>query len=116
MPRCAALFASISLICGAAVARTEDREMPDFDAVNVESGIRATVEIGPRRPVRIEADDDVLPLIEMRVEDGALRVGFKPDANFRRERQVSLKIQTPHLRAVGASGGSVIRATFTRAE
>jgi hypothetical protein len=116
MPRCAALFASLSLISAAALARTEDRDMPEFDAVQVESGIRAKVEIGPRKPVRVEADDDVLPLIEMRVEDGALRVGFKPDTRFRGDRRVSLTIQTPRLRAVAASGGSVIRAAFTRAE
>lgn len=116
MPRCAVLFATVSLVSAAALARTEDREVPEFDAVQVASGIRATVEIGPRKPVRLEADDDVLPLLDVRVEDGALRVGFKPDTHFQGNHRVSVSIQTPRLRAVAASGGSVVRATMTRAE
>lgn len=116
MPRCALLFATVSLVSAAAFARTEERDVPDFDGLQVASGIRATVEIGPRRPVRVEADDEILPLLEIRVEDGALRVGFKPDTRFHGEHRVSVSIQTPRLRAVAASGGSVVRATMTRAE
>ena len=116
MLRCAVLFASVSLFSAAALARTEDRDVPDFDAVQIASGIRATVEIGPRKPVRVEADDAVLPLLDIRVEDGALRVGFKPETHLRGNHRVSVSIQTPQLRAVGASGGSVVRATMTRAE
>jgi hypothetical protein len=116
MPRFAVLFATASLVSAAALARTEDRDVPGFDAVHVASGIRATVEIGPRKPVRVEADEDVLPLLDIRVQDGALRVGFKPESHFEGDRRVSVSIQTPQLRAVGASGGSVVRATLTRAD
>lgn len=116
MPRCAVLFATVSLFSTAVLARTEERDVPEFDSLSVASGIRATVEIGPRRPVRVDADDEILRLIEVRVEDGALRVGFKPNAQFGGDHRVSVSIQTPHLRAISASGGSVVRATLTRAE
>lgn len=117
MPRCAVLFATVSLLSAAALARTEERDVPEFDAVEIASGIRGTVEIGPRRPVRVEADDDVLPLLDIRVVDGALRVGFKPETNLRgHHAAVSVSIQTPQLRSVGASGGSVVRATMTHGE
>ena len=46
MPRCALALAIVSLSSTAALARGEDRNVPDFNAVNVASGIRATVEIG----------------------------------------------------------------------
>jgi hypothetical protein len=116
MPRSALLFAAFSLAATAALARAEEREVPEFDSLQVASGIRATVEIGPRRSLRVEADDDILPLVDVHVEDGALRVGFKPNTNFRGDRRVSVSIQTARLRAVSASGGSVVRATLTRAE
>jgi hypothetical protein len=116
MPGSAAAFALVSLISAAAVARTEDRDVPPFSAVEVEGGIHATVDVGPRRPVRIEADDDVLALLETRVEHGALRIGFKPHSRRRGDHRVSVTIQTPDLRSVGASGGSVVRASFTRAD
>ena len=107
-------IAILSLMSAAALARTEDREVAAFDAVSVASGIRATVEIGPSRPVRVEADDEVLSLVETRVEDGTLRVGFKPHTGWSGERKVSVTVQTPRLRAIAAAGGSFVRATFAR--
>lgn len=116
MPRCAVLLATVSLLSAAALARTEDREVPEFDSLQVAAGIRATVEIGPRRSVRVEADDETLRLVEVRVEDGALHLGFRPEAHLRGDHRVSVSIQTPQLRAIAASGGSVVRAALTRAE
>lgn len=115
MPRSTALLAAVSLLSTAALARTEDRDVPEFDSLTVSAGIRATVEIGPRRPVRVDADDEILRLVETRVEDGALHIGFKPHADIRGDHRVSVTIQTPQLRAIGASGGSFVRATLTRA-
>jgi hypothetical protein len=116
MPRCALALAVVSLSSTAAFARAEDRNVPDFNAVNVASGIRATVEIGPRRPVHVEAEDDVIDLVETRVEDGALHIGFKPHSRWTGESRVKVTIQMPELRAIGASGGAIVRATFTRAD
>jgi hypothetical protein len=116
MPRYALAAAVLSLSSMAALARAEDRNVPEFNAVEVASGIRATVEIGPRRPVHIEADDDILPLVETKVEDGTLEIGFKPHTSFHGNGRVTVTIQTPELRAVGASGGAIVRATFTRSD
>jgi hypothetical protein len=115
MSRFAIVLAAFSLASTAALARTEDRDVAEFDAVQVAAGIHATVEIGPRRPVRIDADDQVLPLVETRVENGELHIGFKPHTSFHSMQPVTVTIQTPQLRGVGASGGSIVRATFTRA-
>ena len=115
MPRFAPVLVLSSLLSAPALANTEERDVPEFDGVSVASGIRATVEIGPRRPVRVEADADILPLVETRVEDGMLKIGFKPHTHWRGDRKVSVAIQTPRLRELDASGGSVVRATFTRA-
>src|SRR5437867_11754337 len=100
MPRCALALAVVSLSSTAALARAEERNVPEFNAVDVASGIRATVEIGPRRPVRVEAEDEVLDLVETRVEDGALHIGFKPHSRREGETRVSVTIQTPERRAI----------------
>jgi hypothetical protein len=115
MPRCANLIAVLSLVSTAAFARAEERSVPEFDALDVASGIRVTVEIGPRKPVRVEADDETLSLVETRVEDGALHIGFKPHGSWSGEHRVQVSVQTPQLRAVSASGGAIVRATFNRA-
>jgi hypothetical protein len=107
---------SMLLLSTAAMARSEDRDVPSFDAVHIASGMHATVTIGPRRPVHIEADDESLSRLVTEVEDGELKVHFKEGSWFHGEQHVRLTIQTPSLRAVGASGGSVVKAELTRAD
>jgi hypothetical protein len=115
MRRHVAVLSGILLSAAGALAAAEDREVPVFDSVHVASGIRATVAVGPRKPVHLEADKDVLEAIETRVEDGTLHVGFKPRSRVWSSGEVMVSIQTPELHAVAGSGGAVVRATFTRA-
>src|SRR5438067_10529798 len=109
-----AVLAGILFAASAALAAAEDREVPAFDSVHVASGIRATVAVGARKPVHLEADEDVLETIETRVEDRTLHVGFKPRSRIWSSGEVTVSIQTPELHAVAGSGGAVVRATFTR--
>ncbi|MFL5380064.1 MAG: GIN domain-containing protein, partial [Myxococcales bacterium] len=55
----------------------QTREVPAFHSVSVESGIHATISIGPQRPLELQGDEKVLALVETTVEDGELRIGFK---------------------------------------
>src|SRR5713226_7002174 len=105
-----------ALVSTAAVARGENRDVPAFSAVHISSGMKATIEIGPRKAVHIEADEATLPLIETVVEDGTLEVRFQRSMRWHGERSVKLTIRTPELHAVGASGGSVVRAVFSRGQ
>ena len=114
MSHCATTFAFVSLFSAAVLARGEDRDVPAFHSVQIASGIHGTVEIGPRRPVHLEADEKLLRLVETRVENGILKVSFLPHTSWSGDSEVTVAIQTPELRSLGASGGSVVRATFTR--
>ena len=109
-----AVLAGILFAASAALAAAEDREVPAFDSVHVASGIRATVAVGARKPVHLEADENVLEAIEIRVEDRTLHVGFKPRSRIWSSGEVTVSIQTPELHAVAGSGGAIVRATFTR--
>lgn len=112
------LISGLVLVSGAAFGKAEDREVPAFSAVYVSAGMRADIAVGPQKPVHIEADADLLPLIETVVEDGALKVRFRRDRHWMMgaRGEVRLTIQTPQLHGVGASGGSIVRAQFTRAD
>ena len=103
-------------VSGAAFGKGEDRTVPAFSAVHVSAGMHATVEIGPLKPVHVEADEGTLPLVETVVEDGTLKVRFKQHNFIHDTGDVKLTIQTPELREVGASGGSIVRAAFTRGQ
>jgi Putative auto-transporter adhesin, head GIN domain len=101
---------------GSGRLRSESRDVPDFDAVAVGAGIRATIDIGPRKPVRIEADDDLLPIIQTTVRDGVLTVGFESHESISSAHEIRVSIQTPELHGVMASGGAYVRAQLTRGE
>jgi hypothetical protein len=106
---CALLFAA------AAHAKTEEREVPPFTAVHIAGGLQATVEIGPRKALRLEASEQTLARIETTVEDGQLRVGFKRGnwswGNWN-SGDVRITVTTPELREVSASGGSQVRGAL----
>lgn len=93
----------------------EVREVATFDAVEVSSGVHAQVSIGPRK-VEVEADDNILPLVETRVEDGRLLIRFKPHTNIWGSGDVNVVVQAPSIRGLEASGGSRIRARLAKAD
>src|SRR5260221_4173674 len=103
-------FVLAALLSSAALAKSEDRSVPSFSSVHVSAGMRATIEIGPQKPVHIEADESVLGLIETVVEDGVLNIRFKPHTNWTGDHTVRISIQTPQLHAVSGSGGGVVKA------
>src|SRR3954464_7288799 len=81
----------------------QTREVPAFHAVSVESGIHATISIGPQRPLELRGEEKTLALIETTVEDGELRIAFKRHSwTHWVSHEVHVSIQTPELRAVGA--------------
>ena len=109
-------FVLAVLFSSAALARSEDRTVPSFNSVHVSAGMRATIEIGPQKPVHIEADEETLALIETVVEDGTLKIGFKRHTSWTGDHSVRISIQTPQLHSVSGSGGSIIKAALTRSD
>jgi len=110
--------ATISLLWLAsfgAFAAAQDRDVPAFDSIHVASGIHAEVTVGPRKPVHVEADDDVLSVVETRVENGTLHVGFKPHTHLRNRGEVIVTTQTPELHSVAGSSGAIVRASLSKA-
>ena len=105
-----------ALVSSAALASAEDRTVPAFSSVQISAGMHATVTIGPQKPVHLEASPEALALLETVVEDGALQVRFKQHRDWHGDHAVKVALQTPQLHSLGASGGSVVEATFTKAD
>src|ERR1700686_4484416 len=96
--------------------RTERREVAAFDAVEVASGIRATVAMGPQAPLELTGDASTLARVETRVTDGRLHVGFRRHFAQLDDHEVRVKIVVPRLRGVEASGGAIVRGALARVE
>ncbi|MBI5549450.1 MAG: DUF2807 domain-containing protein [Deltaproteobacteria bacterium] len=93
---------------GNGTIKTEAREIGQFQELAVGSGIQARVSLGKQPSLTLEGDENLLPLIEVRLEDGALEVRAKE--SLRPTQPLRLILVTPQLTAVVASGGARVEA------
>ena len=101
-------------IRGSGHAVREQRTVPAFSGVEAHGGVHVVLETGPQS-VEVEADDNVIGLLETRVEDGRLEVGFQRFANVW-SAEVFVRVAIPEVTYLSASGGSDIRAELAPAE
>ena len=89
-------------VAGSGVRKTEKRDLPSFKAIEAEGAfdIQATCQ----KPVsfEIEADDNLLPLIQSDVKNGVLYLSSEKGYNSRRG--VTVRITVPNLESIKATG------------
>lgn len=90
-------------------AQHETREVGAFNGVSVASGIRVLIEAGPRAPIELEGDDNLLPLIETSVEEHTLHVRYRRGTNIWGGGEATVRVRAPEIRSLEASGGAEIR-------
>ena len=93
-------------VVGSGQRRREKREIAAFTSISTEGAYE--IEVVSQQPLslEIEADDNILPLITTDVSGGVLRI--KSKRSFSVSRPIILKISTPNIEAISASGaGSV---------
>ena len=101
-------------IRGSGTRKSEKKEVPAFKAI--ETGGAFDVEITCQKPqsVEIEADDNLLPLLETDVSDGVLHVGMKQ--NYHSRKLIALRIAVPDLNRITISGAGTARVTGVKNE
>jgi len=101
-------------IRGSGTRKTEKKELPAFKAI--ETGGAFDVEVTCQKPqsVEIEADDNLLPLLETDVADGVLHVGMKQ--NYHAPRLISLRIAVPDLNRITINGAGTVRVAGVKNE
>jgi hypothetical protein len=100
-------------IHGSGMAKTESRAVASFSKIELAGSPDVEVTIGPDASVAVSADDNILPIIETKVEGDTLRIGSKQSYNTRLG--VKVKITVPALDGVAVSGSGDIRATGLKA-
>ena len=87
---------------------TESRNLPAFEAVAVAGGIDLELRQGATATVEVSADDNLLPLLETRVEpgrDGAtLKISFKRGESVTTRATPRVRIVMPTLKSVSSAG------------
>lgn len=107
----AATGCNFQTIQGSGVAKTETRKVDDFHAVEVGGAIQATVKIGDKPSVVLEGDDNLVPLIETKVEKGRLVIGTTGGVGYSTKIGLKATITAPKLDALEASGAAKLDAT-----
>jgi hypothetical protein len=72
--------------------------------------------IGPKAPIRISADDNLLPLVTTEVKNGRLIVGFKDNTTIDTKNPLKVTITTPKPDFLGASGAADVTAKVAASE
>ena len=96
---------------------TETREVSGIDAVQLAVDGTLTIHQGDEEGLTIEAEDNILPLLETRVERGTLTIRYDRRVDsIRPTRPVRLQLAVRGLSAIGVSGSGQVEAPALRAE
>ena len=103
-------------IQGSGKLQKQTRDVGSFHAVALNVPGNVELRIGNTDSITIEADDNILPLIDTAVENGTLRIRpAKRNANFRQS-SLTIVIQARQVERVSVGGSGNITATGLRAE
>jgi hypothetical protein len=100
----AALFG----VSGSGTVKQEAREVGEFHALSVSAGIQASVELGEKASLKLEADENLLPLVESRIKDGVLVLRAKESLSP--SKPIKATIVATKIDAVEASGGARVQS------
>lgn len=96
-------------VVGSGVAASEEREVGDFTGVRIEGSSNVIVTVGESPTLTIEADDNILPLIETVVRSGTLVIGSKD--SYSSKLGIRVTLTTRALRSVEIAGSGSVSAT-----
>jgi hypothetical protein len=106
LPALACSFAGVSpsRVAGSGKVASETRQVSGFNSVELRGSADVSVTQGDAEAVVVEADDNILPLIETTVQNGRLIISTKPDINFTTPNHVRVNVTIKSLQGLTLSG------------
>lgn len=93
-------------VVGSGKKATESRELAKFDELELRGTGDVEITIGRRGPLKITADDNILPLITTEIKDGRLIISVT--GNIRAKTEMSYTVTVPDIKAVTLAGSGEI--------
>ncbi len=87
---------------GSGVSKTEARTLAPFDHITFQGVGSALISVGGPQVLEITADDNLLPLIETRILEGALII--RPKQEIQPKSELVVKIHVPDLQGLTLAG------------
>jgi hypothetical protein len=106
-------FGGANAVVGSGKVVSETREVSGFTSVLVTGSGLAEITIGDSDSLVIEAEDNILPLIESSVLNGKLTIGLQPNTSISTMRGIRYTITVKSLSGVETSGSTDITVTNT---
>jgi hypothetical protein len=87
---------------GSGVLKNEERSVGDFSKIESKGAFDVFVKIGPRGKIKLEGDDNLLPLVSTSVEKGTLILSTQESINPKKDMKVWITV--PKLDAFELKG------------
>jgi hypothetical protein len=104
---------ALAATLGSGRAASELRPVPEFQAIALAGSMDLSVRQGVQPSVQVQADDNLLPLLETVVEHGShgptLQVRWKKGQDLSTRSRVTVKVVVPRLAALSAAGAGDLR-------
>lgn len=119
------LLLAVSLLAGGCVVikgsgqvKSEDREIRHFNAVDLSGSGELLLSPGTAESLRVEAEDNILPLITTEVVGETLRIGFKstPATIVQPTKPIRYHLAFKNLSAIQISGSGAVTSSSLTAE
>ncbi len=98
---------------GSGRAASETRAVSDFDALSLKSSLSVEVRQSGKESVTIYADDNLLPMVETKVETGAsgrtLVIGFRSGVSFFSKNDIKVVVDVIKLGALSTAGSGNVK-------
>jgi hypothetical protein len=109
---------ALALTLGSGHAASEQRQVAEFQAIALAGSMDLSVRQGVQPSVQVQADDNLLPLLETVVEPGShgptLQVRWKKGQDLSTRSRVKVTVVMPRLAALTAAGAGDLRVeSFT---
>ena len=100
---------------GNGVIVSENRTLEGFDKIELSGSADVFISQGSDYLVRVETDENILPLVETKVQGSELEIGLKKNTSIRKTSGINVYVTMPSLLSVEVSGAGNISSndTFT---
>lgn len=108
---CSTISLDLNRVVGSGRVISEARNVSDFTSIELAGSAEVNVQLGPKESVTVEADDNVVPLIETTVANGKLLISTKPGINLTTSNGVHVNVVMKSLNGITLSGSGKIFVT-----
>jgi hypothetical protein len=84
--------------------KTETREVGDFTSLSSRGSMDVEISYGPSNTITIEADENLLPYIETKVENGKLTIMPKKNVNLKSKSKMTVHVSMTKINSLQLSG------------